>query len=310
MKHQWVVALLAVLAFTPAVWADKSHEQEHQNSSRDSRQMAMPAPDKQEVEKRTGPRLEVQSVVLGEATEKGTEIRVFYHLVEVQQLPGHPVRSSVIINENEQGYVALRQLQTMPAGIPEDRLGETPVSVIVFHDANEVIRPGDSVTVVLAGMGHPQIKVEAGPGYREGGVQQAKADAEARVRASLPKDAKLMIHEVKTAGYGSLLHVTFSTVGVTKVDPHGRHTYVLDPETGKRFDILRVPRLGMMAPKDLQDLRISFMIIQNPAGHFKPGDKVTVVVSGLRQENVEVVAGGARTPVQPPAPTPAAQAAE
>lgn len=301
MKQQWAVALLASITFTQPVCADENHE--HEGRSHDSRQMAMPASaDKQVAEKRTGPRLEVQSVELGEATEKGVEIKVSYHLIEVQQLPGHPVKASVIINDNQQGYVALRQLQTMPSGIPEAKLAETPAAVIIFRDEHEVIKPGDTVTVVLAGLGHPNIKVEAGPGYKPGAVSQAKAESEARVRASLPEDAKLTVHEVKTAGYGSLLHVTFSTVGVSKLDSHGQHTYVLDPVTGKRFEILRVPRLGMMAPKNLQDLTVSYMIIVNPGGHFKPGDKVTVVLSGLRQENVEVTDGGVPQPVQQAAP--------
>ena len=87
---------------------------------------------------------------------------------------------------------------------------------------------------------------------------------------------------------GHLLKVRFSTRSVKALDPDPDQTYVENPETGQKHPLVKVPRIGMLAPKELEELRSSFMVIDNAGHRIKGGQRINVVVSGVRSDNVLV----------------------
>jgi hypothetical protein len=123
-----------------------------------------------------------------------------------------------------------------------------------------------------------------------GELAKLRLEAEGQHRQTMiPPDATLEVLEAKITGAGGLLQVRFKTTGVQVLSADAKFSYVLDPKTGERLDILRVPRIGLMAPKRLGAYAAgSYMVIRNPEGKIKKGDRITVVVEGLRQENVLV----------------------
>jgi hypothetical protein len=233
--------------------------------------------------------LVVDRVTLGAAGPEGIEIELRYWLVNVDQLPGHPSKTTLIMDEETNEGVMIRKLQPIASSISDDDMAETPPAILEFRDDRGVIRPGKPVSVAVAGLVAKHVVPEAGPDYEEGGIAKARERADQEARRELPEDAALEVIGVTLGGEGGLLHVRFRTRGVGEITADGEHTYVLDPETGDRFEILRVPRLGLMAPKHLGDYDAgSYLVIRVPSGRFHRGDKISVIVEGLRQDNVVV----------------------
>ena len=65
-------------------------------------------------------------------------------------------------------------------------------------------------------------------------------------------------------------------------------TYVEIPSTGEKLFVLGVARIGTLATKDAGPGKTSFLLIQNPDRKIKPGDRIDVVIAGIRAENVLV----------------------
>lgn len=233
--------------------------------------------------------LVVEKVVLQGATAAGVIIEVHYRLVDVESLPGHPSKTSLILDEATGQGVRLRKLQPVASPVTAGEAASTPAAVMVFTDERGIIRPGHPVSVAVAGLVQKHIVPVAGPGYGEDALERARMSSEAERRANIPASASLEILEAKLTGSDALLQVRFRTEGVPELSAGGEHTYVLDPETGERFDILRVPRIGLMAPKHLAEYEAgSYMVIRNPGGRIRRGQRITVVVEGLRAENILV----------------------
>jgi hypothetical protein len=232
-------------------------------------------------------RLVVERVLVKGANEDGVEIEVHYRLIDVEQLPGHPSKTTLIMDEESQQGVMLGKLQALASPVSEDEAEETPAATLIFRDDRGVIRPGRPVSVAVAGLVHKHVVPEAGPGYSEDALERTRARSEVELLETYPPDATLEIYEAKLTGAGSLLQVRFKTEGIMELSADAKHTYVLDPETGERFHILRVPRIGLMAPKRLGEYEAgSYMVVRNPDGKIKQGQRITVVVEGLRRDVV------------------------
>jgi hypothetical protein len=65
-------------------------------------------------------------------------------------------------------------------------------------------------------------------------------------------------------------------------------TYIEHAETGEKLYVLGVARIGTLATKDAGPSKTSYLLIQNPERKIKPGDRVHVVVAGIRAENALV----------------------
>ncbi|RMG74370.1 MAG: hypothetical protein D6710_01690 [Nitrospirae bacterium] len=100
-------------------------------------------------------------------------------------------------------------------------------------------------------------------------------------------------HAVLSVG-GNILDVRYRIVGVDEffVDP--KDVYVIDEETGQRFPVMGVAKIGNLAAKTLRGVKdedgkryLYSLFILKP-GVIKKGSKVTVVVGNLKKEHVIV----------------------
>jgi hypothetical protein len=230
-------------------------------------------------------KLKVEKVLLKGTGDKGVEIEVSYRIVDVEGYAGHP-KATFVADEASGKLVPLTILAKLFTPLPAEEAEKVPPATLTLWDKEGAIKPGQPVTVVVAGYGQKHLIPEAGPEY------DPKAVAVAKVSAPNPlavPDAQLVVQEVKVVGNGYLLDVRFSSKGIKALDPADDQTYVENPETGERYPVAKVPRIGLLAPQHLENLRSSYMIIDNARQRIKPGDRVHVVVSGVRQENVPVV---------------------
>lgn len=233
--------------------------------------------------------LVVDGVTLKGVGAEGVEVELRYWLVDVEELPGHPSKTTLIMDEETNEGVMLRKLQPIASAVSPADLDTVPPATLTFWDGRGVIRPGRPVSIAVAGLVVKHVVPQAGPDYQGSDLGETRRQLDSEARERLPEDATLEVLEAKLGGEGGLLHVWFRTTGVDALAADGKYTYVLDPETGERFDILRVPRLGLMAPKHLSEYEAgSYLVIRVPGDKIKPGQKITVVVEGLRQDNVMV----------------------
>jgi hypothetical protein len=233
--------------------------------------------------------LVVDKVLVKGPSAEGVEIELRYWLVDVESLPGHPSKTTLIMDETTHRGVMLKKLQAIASPVSEGDLEESPSSSLTFWDDTGSIRPGHPVSVAVAGLVAKHVVPEAGPGFVEEALDDVQAELEKAARKDLPEGATLDVLGAVLGGDGGLLQVQFRTTGIEELSAGGEYSYVLDPATGERFNILRVPRLGMMAPKHLGEYEAgSYMVINVPTGKIKRGQKITVVVEGLRQEDVIV----------------------
>ncbi|RDH85844.1 MAG: hypothetical protein DIZ78_09650 [endosymbiont of Escarpia spicata] len=251
--------------------------------------------------------LNVERLLIKQPTAKGVEIELSYRIVEVEELPAHPMATFIITEEREAEnekhleqnesketenkeiteFVKLDRLQMIAMSVSAEKAAETPVSKLTFWDKKGLVTPGKPVVVAVAGLEQHDIVPKKGAGYISGGALEAE-----RLKAELekpPAGASLDVIDAKLSGNGGLLNVQFRSKGIKSMDTAGKNTYVLDPTTGNRYSVLRVPRLGMMAPKDLGRLGSSFMVIHNRNNEIKAGQRVSIVVAGARQDNVLIL---------------------
>ena len=208
-----------------------------------------------------------------------------YRIVDVQGYAAHP-KATFVADETSQSLVPLRKLQRLFTPAPAEQAAKMPAATLTFWDKDGVIRPGQPVTVVVAGYGQKHVIPEAGPGYDPETESAAKP---AIVPSALAApDAVLVVHEAKVVGGGHLLNVRFSSRGIKALDTDQDQTYVENPETGEHHPLVRVPRIGTLAPKELEKLRSSYMVIDNAGHRIKGGQRINVVVSGVHHDNVLV----------------------
>ncbi len=230
-------------------------------------------------------KLQVEQVLVKGRGKKGVEIEVRYRIVDVEGYAAHP-RISFVADESSQTMVALSNLQKLFAPAPAEEAAQVPAAVLTFWDKDGVIRPGLPVTVVVAGYGQKHLIPQAGPGYDPQATTAAMPATKPSQLAA--PDATLVVHEAKVVAAGHLLRVDFSASGLKKLDPDPDWTYVENPETGKRYAIVKVPRIGTLATRELEKPGTTYMVMDNAGHQIKGGQRINVVVSGVRQNNVLV----------------------
>lgn len=290
------LALLPVAVPAQSVHHHASHADEHATDKNGG-----------ETETKFHRGLNIERLLIKHPTAKGVEIELSYRIVEVEELPAHPMATFIITEEREDEkekhleqdesketekkeiteFVKLDRLQMIAMSVSVEKAAETPASKLIFWDKKGLVIPGKPVVVAVAGLEQHDIVPEKGAGYIPGGALEA-----GRLKAELekpPAGASLQVIDAKLSGNGGLLNIQFRSKGIKSMDTAGKNTYVLDPTTGNRYSVLRVPRLGLMAPKDLDRLGSSFMVIHNRNNEIKAGQRVSVVVAGARQDNILIL---------------------
>ena len=230
-------------------------------------------------------KLRVEQVLLKGVAEKGSEIEIRYRIVDVDSYAAHP-KTTFIADEASSKLVPLRKLHKLFDPLPAAEAEKMPPASLTIWDKEGIIKPDQPVTVVVAGYGQKHIIPVAGPDFDPKAVAVAKVPKPNPLAAP---DAELTVREVKVVAQGHLIKVRYSSKGIKALDPAEDQTYVENPETGDRHPIAKVPRIGVLAPKDIEGLAGTYMVIDNAGARIKPGQRVNVVVSGVRAENVPVV---------------------
>ena len=232
-------------------------------------------------------KLRVEQVLLKGTGENGVEIEISYRIVDVEGYAAHP-KTTFIADEASSKLVPMTKLAKLFTPLPADEAEKLPPASLTIWDKEGVIKPGQPVTVVVAGYGQKHLIPVAGTDY------DPEAVATLSITRPNPKlvapDAELMVSQVKVIADGHLIRVNYSSKGIKELDASPEQTYVENPQTGKRHPIAKVPRIGALAPKDIEGKVGTYMVIDNAGEAIKPGQEVHVVVSGVRAENVPVVA--------------------
>jgi hypothetical protein len=290
----FVACLTAILGFPPALASEPSAGRQPSTATQQAREAATQTLQPKAGTKETPldrrraeleGKLRVEQVLLKGTGEKGVEIEVRYRIVDVEGYAAHP-KTTFVADEASGKLVPLTKLHKLFDPAPSEDAEKRPPASLTLWDKEGVIQPGKPVTVVVAGYGQKGVIPETGPDYDPHAV--AKAIVPAPNPLAEP-DAKLKVHEVKVVAQGHLLRVTYSSQGIKALDAAEDQTYVENPETGERHPIAKVPRIGVLAPKDIEGLASTYMVIDNAGERIKPGQRVHVVVSGVRAENVPVV---------------------
>jgi hypothetical protein len=211
----------------------------------------------------------------------GGILELQYKLVGVDELPRHPSVTYVLDPETEQRVQLLRPVM-LPSSA--DDAASAPAATLVLTDEADHIRPGRRVTVVVAGLVRPNVLVESNEYPPEGATV---AESPSRPD-TVPLDATLEVVKLRASGEGYLLDIRYRVSGAGMVVADEGTTYVELPETGEKLYVLGVARIGTLATKDAGPGKTSFLLIQNPGRKVKPGDRVHVVIAGIRAQNVLV----------------------
>ena len=214
----------------------------------------------------------------------GGLIEVSYKLIAVTELPRHPSITYLLDEKTGTKLDLQRVAMIPPTAMSAD---EAPLARFELKDHEGKFWPGDEVTVVVAGLVQKGVSIQGDvpEGYREA---RTGPEAEAVAEAVDPGDAKLEVIKLMVAGDGALLDLRYRLSGVKLVQADEHDSYVMKPETGEKFFVLGVARIGTLATKDPGAAKTSFILIQNSGRKVKVGDRVTVVISGAKQENVLV----------------------
>lgn len=287
MKRNLAITVaVAATLLAPLAWCDPDPEHgaeaEEHGEPQESSAPALAQPPEHLRDK-----LRVERVLVKGAGEKGVEIEVRYRIVNADGYAAHP-KTTFIADEESRRLVPLTKLAKLFTPAPEAEAMAQPPAALTLWDAEGVIRPGHPVTVVVAGYGQRHVVPEVGPGFDPAATGAGSTGEESSPLASA--DATVTVQEARVVAAGHLLNVRFSSRGIKSLSSDPRLTYVENPVTGERHAVARVPRIGALAPKDLENVASSYMVIDNAGMRIKPGQRVTVVVSGVRQEGVLVTA--------------------
>jgi hypothetical protein len=228
--------------------------------------------------------LRVEQVLWKPDGTGGGLIEVSYRLIAVTELPRHP-SITYIMDEATGAKVELQRVAMIPPTAKNAE--EAPLANFVLQDEKGQFWPGDEVTVVVAGLVQKGVSVkgEVPEGYRT-----ARPVPVAAVEGAGDESSEVTLEVVKLliAGGGDLLDLRYRLTGVSIVHADEHDSYILKPETGEKFFVLGVARIGALANKNPGATKTSFILIQNSGRKIKVGDRVTVVIAGGKQENVLV----------------------
>jgi hypothetical protein len=292
MNARLCIFCLALACARPAAAVEESstpaQDNAHAGAAKSQASPKRPGEHLTQIERRRAElenKLKVEQVLLKGVGEKGVEIEISYRIVDADGYAAHP-KTTFIADEGSRNIVPLRKLQKLFKPLPAAEAEKLPPAHLTIWDKGGVIKPGQPVTVVVAGYGQKHLIPVASPDFDPEAVVTHKT----RARSALAEpDAELNVLEVKVVGQGHLIKVRYKNKGIKKLDTADDWTYIEDPETGTRLPIAKVPRLGALAERDIQGIAESFMIMDNAGERIKPGQHVTVVVSGVRAENIPVV---------------------
>ena len=296
LRSLFFSGLLFAVALTPTTAEETGTPVEPHSTVRPTGDAASQPPSSQPAKKTTvlerrraelEGKLKVEQVLLKGADEKGIEIEISYRIVDVDDYAAHP-KTTFIADEASGKLVPLSKLHKLFTPLPAEAADKVPPATLTLWDKQGVIKPGQPVTVVVAGYGQKHLIPEAGSDYALDTVATATTPAGKPLATS---DAVLTVHEIKAVAQGHLLKVRYSSQGIEALDPAEDQTYVENPETGDRHPIAKVPRIGALAPKDIEGVASTYMVIDNAGERIKPGQRVHVVVSGVRAESILVIGG-------------------
>lgn len=229
-------------------------------------------------------KLKVEQVLLKDTDEKGTEIEISYRIVDVEGYAAHP-KTTFIADEASSTMIPLTKLHKLFTPLPAEEAAKIPTAKLTLWDSKGTIKPGQPVTVVVAGYGQKHLIPVAGPDYDPESIATVGT---ARPNPAASSDAELTVYEIRTVANGHMLKVTYNSEGIENLDTAADRTYIENPETGQKHPLVKVPRIGVLAPKDIEGMNISYLVIDNAGEKIKPGQQVNVVVSGVRAENITV----------------------
>ncbi len=223
-------------------------------------------------------RLLVEQAVLKPGPDGGV-IEIRFRLAGVDRLPADP--GETYVRDEKSGTVSrVRRIPMLPASSSAD-LEPSKIASFVVPNYGNKFQAGQVVTVVVAGLEQAGVTLEAAE--PRDGVRPPPPAPE-----SGGSETKLTVLSLRTTANGDLLDVRYRLTGVERVSGDTRETYVLDPETGERLGALGVSRVGLLSTKHVVKAGTSFLILQNPGKKIKPGDRVTIVISGARADDVLV----------------------
>ena len=283
-----------IFSFALSVFAEQSADQDPAAISSESAETAK-RPSQQQIEQQKARyermraelegKLRVEQVLLKGTGEKGVEIEISYRIVDADGYAAHP-KTTFIADEASNKLVPMTRLHKLFSPLPAEEAEKRPPASLTIWDKAGVIKPGQPVTVVVAGYGQKHLVPVAGPDYDPEAVTTLKEPK--RNPDLVSPDAELRVRQVKVVAGGHMIRVDFSSKGIKELDASPDQSYVENPETGDRHPITKMPRIGALAPKDLEGKTGTYMVIDNAGAKIKPGQTVHVVVSGVRAENIPV----------------------
>lgn len=220
--------------------------------------------------------LRVEQVFWKPDGKAGGIIEVKYRLIDVRQLPKHPSVTYVLHESGEK--LSTRRMPMLPPTVSDP--DKAPLASFSVRDEQGIVRPGQRVTVVIAGLTEAGILVE---GEAVSASQSSGAAGDEPSGGGSLEVVKLML-----SGNGYLLDLRYRLSGVERLLADADDTYILKPETGQRLRVLGVTRIGTLATREVGRVRTAYLVVKNPERAVEAGDRVTVVVAGIEKENVLV----------------------
>lgn len=86
---------------------------------------------------------------------------------------------------------------------------------------------------------------------------------------------------------GRLIEVRYRIKGVAEKPLNPHETYIIDESTGELIHISTPPKIPQV--KSNRPSRVNFIVFPNREKRLKDGSMITVVIGGIRQENIRVV---------------------
>jgi hypothetical protein len=223
------------------------------------------------------PGLRIERLLWRPAEPEGGILEIRFRLVGVDELPRHPSVTYIVDPETNQ-KIQLRKPTMLPPSADDPE--QAPLATLSLHDEAGLILPGRRVMVVVAGLVQSNVLVET--------TEEFPAEVPTPRHDTVPEDAKLEVIKLRASGGGYLLDLRYRIDGAGMVLADEHTTYIEHAETGEKLYVLGVARIGTLATKDAGPSKTSYLLIQNPERKIKPGDRVHVVVAGIRAENALV----------------------
>ena len=214
-------------------------------------------------------------------------IEVGYRIFGIEELPEDPEQTYLLDpSSGRKVYISKIPMIRTPAPIGAT---DVPLSYLIFQAPRNTFTEEQQISVIVCGLRANDVPVTAADESITTAAinsqQKASAVGEGQATTEPPR---LEIVRLQVTGGGDLLDVRYRMFGIRRLPPDQSQTYILNPATGKKHHVLGLTRIGLLSTKNIDKGRSAFLLVQNPQKAIKPGDKVTVVIAGVKQENVLV----------------------